>query len=87
MNQKKNVLLFNILFFILLLIATFLFQWKPYLLGNNFRTIDILADITKDTLQNKDSVAAIIQKPKPVDTVKVGNKIIVIRNYIADSGL
>ncbi|HTC00243.1 MAG TPA: hypothetical protein VK705_06135 [Ferruginibacter sp.] len=87
MNQKKNVLLFNILFFLLLLIATFLFEWKPDLLGNNFRTIDILADIKKDTLQTKDSAIAIIKKSKPVDTVKVGNKIIVIRNYITDSGL
>jgi len=53
MNQKRNVLLFNILFLVLLLTATFLFEWKPDLLGANFRIIDILGDIKKDTLQTK----------------------------------
>jgi hypothetical protein len=88
MNQKKNVLLFNILLFVLLLIATFLFQWKPSLLGANLRTIDILADIKKDSLHIKDStIAKTIGKLKPDSIVKVGNKTIVIRNYISDSGL
>lgn len=86
MNQKKNVLLFNVLFLLLLLIATFLFEWKPDLLGANFRTIDILADIKKDTVQTTESVAAIV-KPKRDSVVKVGNKVVLIRDYISYGGL
>jgi len=87
MNQKKNVLLFNILFLVLLLTATFLFEWKPDLLGANFRIIDILGDIRKDTLQANDSLVAKINKPKHDSVVVVGNKTIVIRDYNSYAGL
>ncbi|HMG82078.1 MAG TPA: hypothetical protein VK559_03505 [Ferruginibacter sp.] len=88
MNQKKKVLLFNILFLLLLLSATFLFEWKPDLLSANFHTINILSDLEKDTLQTNDSTTAIAAaKVKSDSVVKVGNKTIVIRNYTSYSGL
>jgi hypothetical protein len=87
MNQKKNVLLFNILFLVLLLTATFLFEWKPDLLGANFCIIDILGDIKKDTLQTKDSATAKINKPKQDSIIVAGNKTIVIRDYNSYAGL
>ncbi len=49
MNYKRWVLLFNIFFLLLLVTATVLFQWKPGFAGTNFRPIEILSDVLKDT--------------------------------------
>lgn len=49
MNYKRYVLLFNIVFLLLLLVATVIFEWKPELLGTRFRPLDILSDVVKDS--------------------------------------
>ncbi len=48
MNYRRQVLLFNIFFLLLLLGATILFEWKPGIAGDNFRPLDILSDVVKD---------------------------------------
>jgi lysophospholipase L1-like esterase len=89
MNQKKNVLLFNVFFLLLLIIATFLFEWKPDLLGANFRPINILADVQVDSLQTSDStsIATAENIAKSDSVVHVGNKVIIIRDYTSYAGL
>jgi hypothetical protein len=80
MNVKRNVLLFNVFFLLLLLAATFLFEWKPNIAGENFRPITILADIKKDTLANNNetNVAA---------STKVAKKNPIIKDYTTYTGL
>lgn len=49
MNYKRYVLLFNIFFLLLLIAATILFEWKPGMAGTNFKPLDILSDVVKDS--------------------------------------
>ena len=81
MNVKRYVLLFNIFFLLLLIAATFLFEWKPTIAGENLRPIDILADIKKDTLQNK------FQADNVAITTKLNKGNIAIRDYNSYDGL
>lgn len=49
MNYKRYVLLFNIFFILILIASTILFQWKPGIAGADFRPLDILSDVIKDS--------------------------------------
>lgn len=75
MNVKRNVLLFNILFLLLLLAATWLFEWKPGIAGENFRPVSILSDIKKDTTAGDKDTINIAASNNP------GNKNTVIKDY------
>ena len=83
MNVKRNVLLFNIFFLLLLLAATFLFEWKPGIAGDNFRPVSILADIKKDTLINN----PVIPKTVVATTAVAINKNVIIKDYTTSTGL
>lgn len=56
MNYKRYVLLFNIFFLLLLIIATVLFELKPGIAGTNFRPLDILSDVVKDSANQRNTV-------------------------------
>ena len=81
MNVKRYVLFFNIFFLLLLLAATFLFEWKPNIAGENFRPVSILADIKKDTLVNNPV------RTKTIIASKAVNKNIFIKDYTTSTGL
>jgi hypothetical protein len=57
MNYKRQVLLFNIFFLLLLIAATVFFQWKPDIAPANFSPIQILSDVLKDTSSDKNKLA------------------------------
>ena len=52
MNYKRYVLLFNIFFLLFLIAATVLFEWRPGIAGANFRPLDILTDVVKDSARD-----------------------------------
>ncbi|UAY52424.1 SGNH/GDSL hydrolase family protein [Ferruginibacter albus] len=81
MNVKKKVLLFNIFFLLLLLAATFLFEWKPTLAGESMRRVSILADIQKDSLRDKIAIS------NTTDCTTVAKQNISIKNYATYNGL
>lgn len=49
MNYKRYVLLFNIFFLLILIAANFVFEWKPNIVGPNFKGIDILSEVMRDS--------------------------------------
>ena len=83
MNYKRTVLLFNIFFLILLLAATFLFSWKPGLAGDNFKPVDILSDVVKDTSKG----ATYVHQNGNHGGVQTSNGTVDQRDYTNYSGL
>ncbi|MBK7882816.1 MAG: hypothetical protein IPJ81_02500 [Chitinophagaceae bacterium] len=83
MNYKRRVLLFNVFFLLLLIAASILFQWNPGIAGANFRPIEILSDIQKDSSTREVLVRKKNVIKNPGDT---GNNI-VQRDYVTYPGL
>lgn len=81
MNYKRYVLLFNIFFLLLLIAATLLFELKPGIAGTNFRSLDILSDVIRDSA-NQHNIANINNAKK---NKKNGN--IEQRDYTSYQGL
>ncbi len=76
MNVKRKVLLFNIYFLLLLIAATFLFEWKPNIISGDQRPISIVSDIKKDSLQ-----LTTTSTPTKTDALTTTKNNVVIRNY------
>jgi hypothetical protein len=83
MNYKRYVLLFNIFFLLILIAATLLFEWKPGFAGPNFRPLDILSDVLKDSTRQHNLVKGKINNRNGNYT----NGKAVLRDYTTYQGL
>ena len=69
MNYKHQVLFFNIIFLLILLAATVLFETNPGLAGSQLKPLDILSDVISDSshhspVNNKNSVTGKLNHTK-----------------------
>jgi len=67
MNYKRYVLLFNIFFIVLLFVASLFFEWKPGIVGPNFKPPDILSDVLKDSTGARKHIKGKVNDPKGDD--------------------
>lgn len=84
MNVKNNVLRFTILFLLVLIGATLLFEFKPTILGDTLRPVNILSDLNKDTLQKKSGFLRKINLPA---STNVNKKDVIIKDYTSSADL
>jgi hypothetical protein len=82
MNEKKNVLIFNIVFLLLLIAATCFFRKIPLSTEGGIRPVNVLADIVKDTT----TVDNLAGSPDMIKIIK-GNKGVEIKDYITSKDL
>lgn len=47
MNYKRHIILFNVVFLVLLLLSSMLFEWKPGIAGKNIKPIEIVSEVKK----------------------------------------
>ena len=83
MNYKRFVLLFNIIFLLILITATILFEWKPGMAGTHFKPVDILSDVWKDTVLRSGLTKKGLVDPKENTAKSKGEA----RDYITYQGL
>src|ERR1700744_3739202 len=84
MNEKRSVLIFNIVFLLLLIAVTHFYTKSPGFSGPDTRPVNILSDIIKDTanVDNPDAAPGTNRRIKTIDNK--GNK---INDYTVSSDL
>ena len=62
MNYKRHIILVNVVFLVLLLLSSVLFEWKPGIAGKKIKPIEIISEVKKDIPQKKDSLTKPVTK-------------------------
>jgi hypothetical protein len=87
MNEKRSVLIFNIVFLLLLMVATYFYQKKhrPAEVTTGLRPINVLADVTKDTSTHK--VFILPKLPSVIRVIAKDNTTVEISDYTTSTNL
>src|ERR1700751_369024 len=88
MNEKRSVLIFNIVFLLLLMVATYFYQkkYKPAEVATGLRPINVLADITKDTTSARKPIS-LPKLPPVIKTIAKDNTAVTISDYTTSTEL
>src|SRR5437868_5568993 len=83
MNYKRHVLLFNLFFLVILIVATVFFEWKPGFAGPSFRAPDILSEVTSEpAVKTKHAKGKVLDSTGHIQNGKVEE-----RDYTSYQGL